>query len=200
MAVGNTRNPMASRSYAAPGFAGQGSGSTLPCPADVIERAALIEEGDGCHRLAAEAYALAECGFASWSGFAAAHADEIRAALDRLPHAADVTGLRLLNATLWLIDKRHWLAAVSDGWPLTDLFGVDAWAAHERRELLGLVPLLAFHPRKGRQLQRITEAGAEFREPDGHLVVYQRPSLTADIATVRCWWESPAIVAADEAA
>lgn len=180
--------------------AGQRKGSGLPCPADVIERAALIEEGDGAEREAAELRALAEHGLPSWSALALAKAERIREALDRLPHAVDETGLRLLAASYGILEGSHWRAAVSAGWPLSDLFGVDAWSPHDRRELLGLVPRVAFHPRKGRRLCRILEAGAEFQEPDGRLVLYERPSLNVDVSAVCLWWESPAIVADCEAA
>lgn len=169
-------------------------GDWLPDPSDVSERAALIEEGDAISREEAETRALAEHGFPSWSAFALLHADRITLELECLPAACDAIGARLLGGTLKLLTGPHWLAAVSAGWPLIDVFGVAEWMPHERPDVLGLVPRVAFNARKGRRLERITEAGAEFREPDGRLVLYRRPSLTADVRNVVPWWQSPVIV------
>ena len=108
-------------------------GLHLPCPSDLVERAAMIEEGDGIDREAAERRALTEHGFASWSALALAHADRITIELDRLPPPCDATGARLLAGTLKLITGPHWLACVAAGWPVCDVFGVDPWAPIARQ-------------------------------------------------------------------
>lgn len=174
------------------------NGEGLPCPSELIERAALIEEGDRLDREAAERRALTEHGFASWSALALAHADRITIELERLPPPCEATGARLLAGTLKLITGPHWLACVAAGWPVCDVFGVDPWAPHDRPEVLGLVPRVAFHPQPGRRLQRITDTGAEFTDRDGRGSTFYRPSLAGHASAVK-WWNASAIVS-DEAA
>ena len=92
----------------------------------------------------------------------------------------------------------HWLACVAAGWPVCDVFGVDPWAPHDRPEVLGMVPRIAFHPQPGRRLQRITDTGAEFTDRDGRGSTFYRPSLAGHASAVP-WWNASAIVS-DEAA
>jgi hypothetical protein len=171
----------------------------LPDPSDVLERSALIEEGDGIERDEADARALAEAGFPSWPALALAHADRIEVELSRLPPPCDFIGARLLAGTRKLLTGEHWQRCVAYGWPLVDVFGLDEWAPHDRKAVLGLVPRVAFFPSEGRRLTEIVPEGATFREADGRLVVFRRPSLVADAAGVVAWWRSRAIVS-DEAA
>ncbi len=172
---------------------------SLPCPADVLERSALIEEGDGIGRDEADARALAEVGFPSWSALALAHAERIEEELSRLPPPCDATGARLLAGTRKLLTGEHWHRCVAYGWLLSDVFGLDEWALHDRKGVLGLVPRVAFFPSEGRRLVEILSDGATFREANGSLAVFRRPSLVADVAGVVAWWRSRAIVS-DEAA
>ena len=171
----------------------------VPDPSDVIERAAMIEEGDGIERDEADARALAEAGFPSWSALALAHADRIEVELSRLPPPCDATGARLLAGTRKLLTSEHWQRCVAYGWPLSDVFGLDEWAPHDRKAVLGLVPRVAFFPSEGRRLLEIEPDGATFREADGRLVMFRRPSLVTDAAGVVAWWRSRAVVS-DEAA
>jgi hypothetical protein len=170
----------------------------LPDPSDVLERSALIEEGDGIGRDEADARALAEAGFPSWSALALTHADRIEVELSRLPPPCDATGARLLAGTRKLLTGEHWQRCVAFGWPRSDVFGLDEWAPHDRKAVLGLVPRVALFPSEGRRLLEIAPDGATFREADGCLAVFRRPSLVADVAGVVAWWCSRAIVS-DEA-
>ena len=47
----------------------------LPCPHDILERAAMLEFSEGIDRNTADAIALGEHGFASWEALALAHAE-----------------------------------------------------------------------------------------------------------------------------
>lgn len=179
--------------------AGHGSGAP-PCPSDVAERAAALAEAAGVDREEAERRALAELGFSSWCTLSAAHAARIRTQLETLPPPCDAAGARLLGATVKLLDGPHWVSCVVSGWPIIDVFGVSEWMPRERSDVAGLVPRVAFNPRSGRRLERITDAGAEFREPDGRLLQWCRPSLEFDTRGVVPWWSSPAIINLEEAA
>ncbi len=66
----------ASREPDAGGLASQGM-MHLWCPAEIAERAAMIEEGDGCDRATAERMALGEAGFPSWLALATANARHV---------------------------------------------------------------------------------------------------------------------------
>lgn len=114
-----------------------------PCPATVIERAALIEDGDGCGRAEADTRALAEFGLASWRALADAHAAVIRAELDHLPAPTCRDGHRLLNVTREFLGTEHWPLAVACGWPLVELFGVHAHAPAVRIEAWSVIATLA---------------------------------------------------------
>jgi hypothetical protein len=181
------------RSFRSASTAPDNSRLTPPCPADVIERAALIE-ASAVERTAADLAALTMFGFAGWPDLAAAHAAVILAEINRLPPPCDRVGARLARGTERLLNGPHWCAIVAAGWPLSDVFGCDEWQPLERIELMGLAVRAAVHAAPGRRLERITDAGAEFREPDGRLVLYRRPSLATDVRGVVPWWRSPAIV------
>jgi len=171
-----------------------------PCPADLLERAALIEAGDDCDRADAFARALAAAGFASLQAFGDAHASRIVRELDRLPAPHDRAGLRLLEGTRRFLTGGHWLECLAEGWPLSDVFGVSEWAPLQGKATLGLVPRAALYPQSGRRLDRIHDAGADFREASGGLVLFRRPSLEVDVSAVVPWWKSPALVSAEAAA
>lgn len=179
--------------------AGQVEGARLPSPTDVTEHAVLMEERGDCDRSTAEARALAAHGFSSWPALALAHAEQIRLELDRLPPACDATGIRLLAGTLRFITGQHWLICVSEGWPLTDVLGVSECAPRERADVLGLIPMVALYPRPGRRLIRITSELATFREPNGGMSTFRRPSLKCDVHDMVPWWQAPAIVGGDAA-
>lgn len=165
-----------------------------PCPADVAERAALIAEGDGLDRATADARALTECGFTGWRDLADAHAAVILAEIDRLPPPCDLVGALLARGAAKLLTGPHWLAAVSAGWTVLDVFGCDGWQPAERRDVMGLAVRAAIHAAPGRRLVAIDDAGADFREADGRTVRFHRPSCTADLRNVVPWWQSPVIV------
>lgn len=172
----------------------------LPCPADVIERAALIEAGDGIARELAEVRALAEFGFPSWSALATAYTAQITPALDALPPPIDATAARLLEASRRFLTGPHWPHCVALGWPLADVFGAHEWQPLERSQSLGLVPRAVRAVKAGRRLERITETGAEFRDADGRTTRFRRPSLELELRSVVPWWACPAIVSREDAA
>lgn len=167
---------------------------SLPCPSDVSERAALIAEGDRLDRATADARALAGFGLIDWRDLADAHAAVILAEIDRLPPPSDLVGARLARGAAKLLSGPYWLAAVSAGWTVLDVFGCDEWQPAERRDVMGLAVRAAVHAAPGRRLVTIDDAGADFRDTNGRTVRFYRPSVTADVRNVVPWWKSPVIV------
>ena len=172
---------------------------SLPCPTDVIERAAMIEEGDGCDRVEATSRALSEWGFATSGDLAASHAERIRGDLAGIPSPCDLIGARLMLGTTRLLSSPHWCALVSAGWTLSDVFGADEWQPLERVDRMGLVVRSAVHAAKGRRIENITDSTVSFADPDGRLVSYRRLSL-GDAPSVTLWWHSRVLVNFEAAA
>ena len=149
----------------------------LPCPAEVHERAAMIEEGDGCDRVTANRRALSEWGFASWGDLAAAHAERILRDLARFPSPCDLIGARIMRGTTRLLISPHWCALVSAGWTLADVFGADEWQPLERIDRMGLVVRSAVHAAKGRRIGSITDSRLSPGYAPGVMPWCQSPAL-----------------------
>jgi hypothetical protein len=171
------------------------SGIVIPCAADVFEASAAISECNGLDYTQADFATLSEVGFASWTDLAAAHANQVSTSLDRLPAPCDAASKRLLDITRWLLSSASWVACIENGWPLGDLFGCAEWTPQQRRDVLGLVPALAFAPKRGRRIEDVTATDATLRDPDGRSITFGRPSLHApNLADVVLWWESPVLI------
>jgi hypothetical protein len=75
------------------------------------------------------------------------------------------------------------------------VFGVAEWTPPQRRDVLGLVPALAFAPKRGRRIEAVTATDATLRDIDGRSITFRRPSLNAThLVDVVPWWESPALI------
>ncbi len=96
-------------------FSGSQNGIRLPCPAEIFEASATASECGHVDYTQADRMALEAAGFASWDDLAAAHADRISTALDRLPAPCDATGARLLRGTRRLITSPIWAQCVAAG-------------------------------------------------------------------------------------
>ncbi|MEW5964191.1 MAG: hypothetical protein AB1749_11580 [Pseudomonadota bacterium] len=177
-----------SANHGAEGSPGDVGGLELPppCPADVAERAAFLQESAGLSRIEAGLDALAEHGFAHWDALAEAHREHIRAALDRLPAPRDAEGRRLLEMTRTFVASPSFPQAVALGWALIDLFGVAPVAPRVRVGEQGLVTSLALSPIGGR-VEVLAEDGALIRTNSGARQTYRRFTMAMNGAV--CWWE-----------
>jgi len=180
-------------------ISGPQNGIWIPCPSEVFEASSAISECGQNSYTQADLAALTSFGFESWDSLTAAHADWILAALEHLPPACDATGQRLVDLTRWFLNTASWAACVENGWPLSDVFGVAEWTPQQRRDVLGLVPALAFSPKRGRRIESVTSADATLRDLDGRSIIFRRPSLNADLSGVVPWWESPVLVSREAA-
>jgi len=176
-------------------FVGPQHGNLIPCPAIVFEASAAISEGNRLDHPQSDLTAISTFGFASWDALASAHAERIKAALDQIPAPCDAIGKRLLDLTRWFLGTASWVAAIENGWPLSDVFGVAEWTPQQRRDVLGLVPTLALSPKRGRKIEAVSAIDATLRDPDGRSITFRRPSLNAaDLTEVVSWWESPVLI------
>lgn len=164
-----------------------------PCPATVIERAALIEDGDGCGRAEADTRALAEFGLASWRRLADAHAAVIRAELERLPAPTCRDGHRLLNVTSEFLGTEHWPRAVACGWPLVDLFGVHAQAPAVRIEAWGVIATLALSSLSPVGFAQITTNEITLACRSNCTRLVHRPGRHGMCASL-VWWRCTALI------
>lgn len=173
---------------------------SLPDPSEVFEAVSLLMDAGDIDRETAAAAVLGRAGFASWSALADAHAARIAVELDRLPAAHDATGARMIAGTRRFLTGPHWSRCVSYGWTVCDVFGVSEWSPGDRRDILGLVPVVAFAPRRGRRLEVIHETGATFHDPDGTEARFTRPSLdAASVADAVPWWRCDALMSSEAA-
>jgi len=171
-----------------------------PDPADIAEAIAVLIEADTIATDDAVTAVLGRYGFSSWSALADAHAARIMVELDRLPAAHDATGARLIAGTRRFLTGPHWSRCISYGWTVCDVFGVCEWSPCEHRDIRGLVPVVAFAPRRGRRLEVIHATGAMFRDPDGAEAHFTRPSLHfASVADALPWWRCDALMSAEAA-
>jgi hypothetical protein len=169
-----------------------GNAVPLPCPSDVAERSTLIAEGDGCDPVAADARALDEHGYVSWSSLASAHRDRILAQLAKLPPPTDTHGHRLLHATRAFLESAYWELAVKLGWSLAELFGINPHAPLHYLGGEGLVTGLALSKVPGGRLVAIAEGHAIIQFRSGSTLTYRRFMPAMDTAVV--WWECPALI------
>lgn len=159
-----------------------------PCPATVVERAAVIEAGDGCDRTKADRRALAEFGLASWGELADAHGTVVRTALRGLPASTSHEHRRLMQVTVEFLGKNEWRQAVEHGWPLLELFGVHAFAPSVRIEAWGAITAFALSRLSPVAIERITAGEIVIGcRTDGVKLVHRlgRPSLRCSVL----WWE-----------
>ena len=161
-------------------------------PVDIVERAAIIAEGDHCNRAEADRRALDQSGFAAWGTLADAHAAAIHTALDRLPEPTTDAGRRLLSVTRAFLDTDHWYRAVEQGWSTIELFGVNPHAPLDCVDGQGLVAGLALSRLNGGRLQAIKEDRATIRYRSGSLLTQRRGA--AGLITAELWWECPALI------
>jgi hypothetical protein len=162
-------------------------GDAPPCASDIIERAAIIEEGDKCDRATVEKRALAEFGFTSSNELANAHRAHIVARLDEFPSPnPDQNGRRLLKETLEFVNGEYWPQAIALGWPLLELFGINPHAPRVRVDGQGLVTGLALSSMLGGQLETIAEDHATIRYRSGSLLTYRCGMRGLDASVL--WW------------
>jgi hypothetical protein len=163
-----------------------------PCPGGIAERAAIIAEGDHCDRATADARALAEQGYASWSVFAAAHSVAITGALERLPAPCTRHGTSLVDTTSRFVASPWFYTAIAHGWPLIELFGIGPHAPTIRVDHQGLVTGLALSAFSGGRLIALEEEQARIQYPTGSVQTYRRGTPAIEAAVV--WWECISIM------
>lgn len=165
-----------------------------PCPADVVERSAIIADGDHRDRATADARALAEHGYPSWQALSDAHRQRILAQLARLP-PGNAHGRRLLMSTHTFLDTDHWQAAAALGWSQVELFGV---APALEKAPCGSWGLIVTHAllMPSAAIETIVEDHAVLRTLSGARCVW--PRFRPEIEQCVVWWECPAIVTSDE--
>ena len=161
-------------------------------PVDIVERAAIIAEGDHCDGAEGDRRALDQSDFAAWGALADTHAVAIHAALDRLPEPTTDAGRRLLSVTRAFLGTEHWYRAVEHGWSTIELFGVNPHAPLVRVDGQGLVAGLALSRLNGGRLQAIKEDRATIRYRSGSLLTQRRGA--AGIITAEPWWECLALI------
>lgn len=169
-----------------------------PCPADIAERVALIEDGDGCSHGEARTRVLSEFGFESTTAYDAAQRQWIAAELGTLPPATDADGERLLQVTLDFVGSGHFERALDLGWTTEELFGIapSARSLTMDRTGLGLVVVLAF-PFRGWRLDAVYQGHAEFRARGKANVLVQR--FRPDLEGAIVWWRHPGIAIGGDA-
>jgi hypothetical protein len=160
------------------------------CPADVAERAAIIEDGDHCSRGVADVLALGESGLADWRALATAHRDAIERQLAALPPANGDAGHRLLTATRRFLASPHWHNAIRYGWPLHELFGIHASAPLADVSRLGLVTLIALS-KSAVRIELITDSHAVIAYRSGQQKLYRLGGDAMRDAVV--WWQCQAL-------
>jgi hypothetical protein len=156
-----------------------------PCPSDIVERSAIIEEGAGCDRATADRKALAEFGFGSFDEFADAHRAHILAALNQLPAPASDDGQKLMRFTRRFVDTEHWRQAVALGSELHELYGVNKYAPLNRVDGWGVVTWLALSTLVvGCTLESITEDRATVRKRNWSVLVHYRWPPGQDVSVL----------------
>jgi hypothetical protein len=119
----------------------------LPDPADLLERAAVLEV-DGMPRHEADNQVLGEVGFASWDALAGAWRDAIGHSIAALaPQGMKRLSIRhlarLTVATGEFCGSDHFPLALANGWAFEELFAVDSVAPLASLDRWGLIPALA---------------------------------------------------------
>jgi hypothetical protein len=167
------------------------TGIALPCPSSVLERAAIIQEGDGCDRATADARALAEFRFGSWHELSDAHRARIIAVVEGMPPPANDDGRKLMRFTRSFVDTDPWRQAVAMGWPMVELFGINPHAPLVRPEGWGLVVWMALGRVAGGRLE-IAEDRATVHRPNGSTLAHYRGAPALDASVL--WWQCNQII------
>ena len=167
----------------------------VPCPTDIVERAAIIAEGDGCSRAEADCRALAEHGQPSWQDLAERHRVEITSALERLPKRCTSEGTRLLNETRKFVASPRFEKAIALGWSRIELFGIAPDAPKTHLGTWGLIVTQVLLLRGGR-IEAISEERAILWTRAGTELLW--PRFRSEINACVLWWECPEFVQSNE--
>lgn len=158
---------------------------------EIAERSAILEHDGGHTRHEADAFALAEHGFASWDDLANAHRYAIRAHVEALPRLAP-QGDAVRKGTLRFLTVEWLVPALTHGWDTLDLFGVLAGVL-VRHEYHGLIPALLLSPHIGVKLASIDDASAKFKYRSGSVLTHRRLSQRQNLGVVASWWDCPVL-------
>ena len=169
--------------------------SSAFCPADVIERSAIIAEGEGCSRLEADRRALAEHGQPSWRDLAERHRVEITSALERLPKRCTAEGTRLLDVTRKFVASLFFDEVIELGWSRIELFGIAPDAPKTDLGTWGLIVTQVLLLRGGR-IEAISEERAILWTRAGTVLLW--PRFRSEINACVLWWECPEFVQSNE--
>ena len=167
----------------------------VPCPTDIVERAAIVAEGDGCNRAEADRRALSEHGQETWQALAEQHRVEIFSALDRLPKRCTAEGSRLLDETRKFVASPFFDEVIELGWSLIELFGI---APHTPKTHLGTWGLIVTQVLllRGSRIEAISEERAILWTRAGTELLW--PRFRSEINACVLWWECPEFVQSNE--
>lgn len=161
----------------------------LPSPADIAERAAIIGEAEWVDDVAASHDALAAAGFDSFAALGDRHRQAFLADLASA-QPLEPNGGKLDAVTRGFLGSQHFLRAVSEGWDMLELFGVNSSRPLARFEGMGIVVMVAFS-RLGLRLADLDRGAAVFVSDTGALQTF--PRFRHDLSSRIPWWECPAL-------
>lgn len=149
--------------------------------------------GNGCKR---DEVNSGEASAGSWHADAEALRCRIVAALDRVPAPRDQRGRRLIAETRKFLKSAWWTEAITCGWPLEALFGVDCTAPMDWVERWGLVPGLAWAAKHGDAIEHLDAERAVICCYAGSTMKDARRIELRFMPTASSvvWWECPALV------
>lgn len=132
-------------------------------PPHLGDRSELVDGANQHDRDAARPCATAGCDDTCRSVHAGAQRLHIVQSLHTLPAASDVKGRQIETATRTFLES-HWFSqALTCGWSLIDMFGVDARAPLDEHEQWGLVVGLAWAPQTGDCIVQLDDQRAVIR-------------------------------------
>ncbi len=163
----------------------------LPEPSEIAERSAILSEGAGLDAGTADALALQAEGFDSFEALADEHRRMILRELEGLPASAWPAAMtKLAAATRAFLASSDFICAVSEGWDMLELFGVNPTGPLGRLDGQGLAVAVALS-RHALRIDAVDCHRAVLVTGSGSRLTYGR--FRYDLADVMHWWKCPAL-------
>jgi hypothetical protein len=116
--------------------------------------------------------------------------------LELLPPPRDHSGRRLMAETRKFLESRWWVEALTCGWTLEELFGIDSCAPIVCFERWGLVVGLALAPKRGDVIEHLDAKRAAIRYLTGTPLKNSRRTQLRfrPTETTVVWWQCSALM------
>jgi hypothetical protein len=164
-----------------------------PCPSSIAERSALIAAGDHVSGEIADARALAEFGFDSWTALVRAHRLAVTRQLLAMAPNLVAGGQQIVSRLPALICSTAFLQAVQIGYSVEELFGVHPDKPLERFDCQGLIIGQALSIFPDHRIMGVTRTGARIVSGSGSVLHWRRFTAAAQAAVP--FWQCPALTA-----